>query len=74
MAYVKKVHRFRDCGSNMGAGDRSDGSLTADVTKTTCGACKQRVLDVILKSDWQHLRKDLVAVFRDVAVQIDGDL
>lgn len=52
MAYVKKIHCFDDCGSNMGAGDRSDGHLTEDLKLVTCGTCKRRITEVIAARDW----------------------
>jgi hypothetical protein len=74
MAHKKKVHRFNDCGSNMGAGDRSDGSLTINISLVTCGTCKHRILDVIAKRDWELMRGDLLNELGLVAVLIANNL
>ena len=52
MAHKKKVHRFGDCGSNMGAGNRSEGNLTADIRQVTCGTCKRRITEAVAQLDW----------------------
>lgn len=70
MAYVKKVHRFSDCGSNMGAGDRSEGSLTQHVRQVTCGACKARILNVIAQMDWEKLPNELRIELSNIAVNL----
>jgi hypothetical protein len=71
MAYVKKQHRFADCGSNMGAGDRSEGNLTDNVKLVTCGACKARILNEIAQADWSKLTSTLQAELHHVATKLD---
>lgn len=70
MSHNKKMHRFEDCGSNMGDGDRSDGHITNDVYKITCGACKQRILGLILKQDWSTLHLDTGSILSSYANQV----
>lgn len=74
MAYKKKLHRFADCGSNMGAGDRSEGNITDKVQLVTCGACKQRILDTVLQADWGKLTSTLLAELHHISVQLDKDV
>lgn len=72
MAYKKKVHRFADCGSNMGAADRSDGSLTTDFRQTTCGVCKRRITEAIAELDWgSELPLQLQAILSSVASHLE---
>jgi hypothetical protein len=72
MAYQKKMHRFDDCGSDMGAGDRSDGHLTTDIRQVTCGACRARILNTIAKSDWTQLPNELRIELSNIAVRLAG--
>jgi hypothetical protein len=73
VAYQKKLHRFADCGSNMGAGDRSDGHLTTDIRKVTCGACRARILNSIAQSDWEQLPSELRTELSNIAVKLDSE-
>jgi hypothetical protein len=74
VAYTKKLHRFADCGSNMGAGDRSEGSITDNVKLVTCGACKARILNVIAQADWAKLTSTLQAELHHIAVNLDKEV
>lgn len=73
MAYKKKLHRFDDCGADMGAGDRSEGNLTDKVQLVTCGVCKARILNVIAQSDWNKLTSQLQAELHHIAVNLDKE-
>lgn len=74
MAYKKKVHRFADCGSNMGAGDRSEGSLTSELDDVTCGVCKRRITEYIAQLDWKtELPLSLRAMLGAVGFKLDRE-
>jgi hypothetical protein len=73
MAYNKKKHYFNDCGSNMGAGDRSKGHLTKLLHKVTCGTCKRRLLESIAAIDWtDEVNLDVVARLEAALERIPG--
>jgi hypothetical protein len=51
----RKVHAFKDCRGAYYSRPK-DVQVTSLVEDVTCGACKQRILQVLLDMDWRcHL-------------------
>jgi len=70
---AKKLHRFADCGADQGDGDRSDGNLTGDVRRVTCGTCKARILNTLARADWSQLTSLLTAELHYIAVKVEKE-
>ena len=70
---VRKVHAFRDC-KGFYYSDPKDVLFTDNVEQVTCGACRQRILNVLLEADWSQLSLAQVALLSSLknTVKVDS--
>lgn len=64
-----KAHFFRDC-PNTKWYAREEAVIATDVTLTTCGQCKGRILNAIRDRDWSELESMEVAVLKVAAERL----
>lgn len=75
MATQLKVHRFQDCAGfpwreSVAVRHRRS---TLDLRRVTCGACKQRILNVVVQRDWAKLFDAEREVLEIAAAEVEVD-
>ncbi len=63
-----KSHFFRDCSNANYRVKPEDRKMALGVEDTNCGACKQRVLKVLLDADWSKVNARAIRVIREAAL------
>jgi len=64
---TKKIHRFTDCeGFNRWTDDVERAARTTQsLYNVTCGACKQRIVNALVKADWRALKPETLATLNN---------
>jgi hypothetical protein len=67
MAYQHKIHRFTDCkGFNTWTTPvERDAMTTLLLYNVTCGACKQRIVNALVKAEGRALKPETLATLNN---------